>query len=82
MSINNHKIESPKDRQNRHKAMEAIKLLNSIKEDFKHPIKSMNYFYDLFERVYCKHESLHADKVKIGTMCIQIPSEIIYALDG
>ncbi len=82
MSINNHKIESPKDRQNRHKAMEAIKLLNSIKEDFKHPIKSMDYFYDLFERVYCKHESLHADKVKIGTMCIQIPSEIIYALDG
>lgn len=82
MSINNHKIESPKDRQNRHKAMEAIKLLNSIKENFKHPIKSMDYFYDLFERVYCKHESLHADKVKIGTMCIQIPSEIIYALDG
>lgn len=82
MSINNHKIESPKDRQNRHKAMEAIKLLNSIKEDFKHPIKSMDYFYDLFEKVYCKHESLHADKVKIGTMCIQIPSEIIYALDG
>mgnify|MGYP000915260802 CR=1 FL=1 len=82
MSINNHKIESPKDRQNRHKAMEAVKLLNSIKEDFKHPIKSMDYFYDLFERVYCKHESLHNDKVKIGTMCIQIPSEIIYALDG
>ncbi len=82
MSINNHKIESPKDRQNRHKAMEAVKLLNSIKEDFKHPIKSMDYFYDLFEKVYCKHESLHDDKVKIGTMCIQIPSEIIYALDG
>ncbi|QOG11403.1 2-hydroxyacyl-CoA dehydratase subunit D [Arcobacter sp. FWKO B] len=83
MSTNiHHKIESPKDRQNRHKAMEAIKLINTIKEDFKFPIKSMEYFYDLFERVYCKNEPLHGDKVKVGTMCIQIPSEIIYALDG
>jgi benzoyl-CoA reductase/2-hydroxyglutaryl-CoA dehydratase subunit BcrC/BadD/HgdB len=83
MSNNNHhKIESPKDRQNRHKAMEAIKLLNSIKEDFKSPVKSMDYFYDLFERVYCKNEALHSENVKVGTMCIQIPSEIIYALDG
>lgn len=76
------KIESPKERQNRHKAMEAIKLLNSLKEDFKEPLESMDYFYDLFERVYCKHESLHNEKTKIGTMCIQIPSEIIYALDA
>lgn len=78
----NHHIESPKEKQNRHKAMEAIKLLNTLREDFKAPIKSMEYFYDLFERVHCKHESLHDDKTKIGTMCIQIPSEIIYALDG
>lgn len=77
-----HTIETPKQKQNRHKAMEAMKVLNMIKEEFKEPPKAMNYFYDLFERVYCKQEPLHADKVKVGTMCIQIPSEIIYALDG
>jgi benzoyl-CoA reductase/2-hydroxyglutaryl-CoA dehydratase subunit BcrC/BadD/HgdB len=75
-------IETPKDKQNRHKAMEAIKVIKSIKDDFKSPIESMNYFYDLFERVYCKNEPLHEGKTKVGTMCIQIPSEIIYALDG
>ncbi len=77
-----HTIETPKEKQNRHKAMEAIAVLNSLKEDFKSPIKSMDYFYDLFEKVYCRHEPLHEGKTKIGTMCIQIPSEIIYALDG
>jgi benzoyl-CoA reductase/2-hydroxyglutaryl-CoA dehydratase subunit BcrC/BadD/HgdB len=76
------KIESPIEKQNRHKAMEAIKLLNSLREDFKEPLKSMHYFYDLFEKVYCKNEPLHDGKTKIGTMCIQIPSEIIYALDA
>ncbi|MEA3353910.1 MAG: 2-hydroxyacyl-CoA dehydratase family protein [Campylobacterota bacterium] len=77
-----HKIESPKEKQNRHKAMEAVKVLNQLKEEFKEPPKAMNYFYKLLEKVYCKGEKLHNQKIKIGTMCIQIPSEIIYALDG
>ena len=77
-----HKIETPNEKQNRHKAMEAIKVINTLKEEFKSPIKSMEYFYTLFEDVYCHQKSLHNDKVKVGTMCIQIPSEIIYALDG
>lgn len=77
-----HKLETPKEKQNRHKAMEAISLLEKIKHDFKEPPKAMNYFYDLFETVHCKHESLHDNKVKVGTMCIQVPSEIIYALDA
>ena len=81
MSINSsHKIETPKEKQNRHKAMEAIKVINTLKDDFKNPIDSMNYFYTLFEEVYCKNKSLHNNKLKVGTMCIQIPSEIIYAL--
>ncbi len=82
MNAKTHDIESSKERQNRHKAMEAIKLINTLREDFKAPIKSMEYFYDLFERVYCHQEALHVNKTKIGTMCIQIPSEIIYALDA
>jgi len=75
-----HKLETPKEKQNRHKAMEAISLLEKIKHDFKEPPKAMDYFYDLFEKVHCRHESLHDDKVKVGTMCIQVPSEIVYAL--
>ena len=82
MNAKTHEIESPKERQNRHKAMEAIKLINALREDFKAPIKSMEYFYDLFEQVHCHNKALHDDKTKIGTMCIQIPSEIIYALDA
>lgn len=75
-------IESPKEKQNRHKAMEAITVLNTLQESFKTPPKAMEYFYRLFEEVYCHQKALHKDKVKVGTMCIQIPSEIIYALDG
>ncbi len=77
-----HEIESPLEKQNRHKAMEAIKIINTLKDDFKNPIKAMDYFYRLFEDVYCKQKSLHEGKLKVGTMCIQIPSEIIYALDA
>jgi benzoyl-CoA reductase/2-hydroxyglutaryl-CoA dehydratase subunit BcrC/BadD/HgdB len=77
-----HVIETQKEKQNRHKAMEAIKVINTLKEEFKNPIESMNYFYTLFEDVYCHQKSLHDNKVKVGTMCIQIPSEIIYALDA
>ncbi len=75
-------IESPNERQNRHKAMEAITVLNALREGFKTPPQSMEYFYNLFEEVYCHQKALHKDRVKVGTMCIQIPSEIIYALDG
>ncbi len=76
------KIETPKEKQNRHKAMEAVAMLDKIRHDFNEPPKSMEYFYDLYERVYCKRESLHKKSVKIGTMCIQVPYEIIYALDA
>ena len=77
-----HKIETSRERQNRHKAMEAASVLEKIKHNFKEPPRAMSYFYDLYERVNCKHESLHVDKAKVGTMCIQVPSEIIYALDA
>ncbi len=76
------RIENPKQRQNRHKAMEAIKILESLKFDFKEPPQAMEYFYTLFEEVYCKQKPLHEDKIKVGTMCIQVPYEIIYALDA
>jgi len=77
-----YKIETPKEKQNRHKAMEAITILEKLKNDFKEPPKAMDYFYNLYEDTYCKHKPLHNDKVKVGTMCIQVPSEIIHALDA
>jgi benzoyl-CoA reductase/2-hydroxyglutaryl-CoA dehydratase subunit BcrC/BadD/HgdB len=80
--LEEHAIETPKQRQNRHKAMEAITVLNTLRENFKKPPEAMEYFYNLFEEVHCHQKSLHNDKTKVGTMCIQIPSEIIYALDG
>ncbi|TET86886.1 MAG: hypothetical protein E3J96_06520, partial [Sulfurovum sp.] len=57
------KIETSKQRQNRHKAMEAATVLDKIKHDFKEPPKAMDYFYDLYERVHCKQQPLHNDKV-------------------
>ncbi len=81
-SINKRTIETPKEKQNRHKAMEAMAVLEKINMSLKSLQKAMDYFYNLFESVHCKHEALHSDKVKVGTMCIQVPSEIIYALDA
>jgi benzoyl-CoA reductase/2-hydroxyglutaryl-CoA dehydratase subunit BcrC/BadD/HgdB len=80
--INQHHIETPKEKQNRHKAMEAAAVLEKIRHEFKEPAKAMDYFYDLYDRVHCKHEALHSDKVKVGTMCIQVPAEIVHALDA
>ncbi len=77
-----HRIEDPKARHRRHEAMEAMQMLDHLRHDFASPLKSMDYFYDLFERVYCNAEILHEDKPLVGTLCIQIPYEIIYAMDA
>ncbi|WP_457606063.1 double-cubane-cluster-containing anaerobic reductase [Nitratifractor sp.] len=76
------KVEDPAQRHRRHEAMEAIKMLDHLRHDFAEPPKEMAYFYDLFERVYCRGEKLHGDKPTVGTLCIQIPYEVIYALDA
>ena len=76
------RVEDPQARHRRHEAMEAIQMLDHLRYDFAEPLESMNYFYDLFERVYCKGEVLHRDKPMVGTLCIQIPYEIIYAMDA
>ena len=76
------KIENPKERQNRHKAMECVAVLEKLKNDFDIKLDSMNYFYDLCERVYIKKEPIYPKNVKVGTMCLQVPMEIIYALDA
>ncbi|WP_456393815.1 double-cubane-cluster-containing anaerobic reductase [Nitratifractor sp.] len=76
-------IEDPQARHRRHEAMEAFKVLESLKNDFRFPLQSMEYFYELFERIYCQNEKLHtSERPTVGALCIQVPYEIIYALDA
>ena len=75
-----HHIESPRERQSRHKAMEALKVLDTLRFETKNPPESMAYFYDLHQSYHCDEQPLHEGSVKVGTMCIQAPSEIIHAL--
>jgi benzoyl-CoA reductase/2-hydroxyglutaryl-CoA dehydratase subunit BcrC/BadD/HgdB len=61
-------------------AREAEITLDHITDDFDGNPESMRYFYDLFRRVYIQGEPLpHTGKL-IGTTCIQVPDELIYAL--
>jgi len=62
-----------------HQAIEAEKMLHRIKDDFVDNPKAMDYFYDLYEQTYCKGESLYDKEHVIGTMCVQVPDELIYA---
>ena len=66
---------------NVHLSMEAKKTLQSIKEDFPENPDSMDYFYDRLGDLYNpeKHEDMWNGKKLIGTLCIQVPEEIIYA---
>jgi len=73
-------VETPQERQGRHKAMEAVKVLDTLREDALNPSEAMAYFYDLHRRYHCDREPLHEGKTKVGTMCIQVPYEVIDAL--
>ena len=61
-------------------AREAEAALDGIVDDFDENPHSMSYFYDLFRRVYCHGESIASDGIQVGTTCIHIPEELIYAL--
>ena len=60
-------------------AGEAQTVLDHIVDDFQDNPESMQYFYDLFRRVYCQGEALQHDGMLVGTTCIQVPEELIYA---
>lgn len=77
MASQNDKIEHPFNLTQQ--ASEATKVLRSITDDFPDNPEAMNYFYDLYEKVYCEGISLHENKKIIGTMCVQVPDELIYA---
>jgi Benzoyl-CoA reductase/2-hydroxyglutaryl-CoA dehydratase subunit, BcrC/BadD/HgdB len=61
-------------------AGEAQAMLDRIENDFSDNPQAMQYFYDLFNRVYCQGEAVEHQGPLVGTTCIQAPEELIYAL--
>jgi benzoyl-CoA reductase/2-hydroxyglutaryl-CoA dehydratase subunit BcrC/BadD/HgdB len=60
-------------------AREAENILDHITDRFDDNPQGMEYFYDLFRRLYCQGEELTHDRPLIGTTCIQAPEELIHA---
>jgi benzoyl-CoA reductase/2-hydroxyglutaryl-CoA dehydratase subunit BcrC/BadD/HgdB len=61
-------------------AREAENVLDHITDRFDDNPQAMDYFYDLFRRVYCQGEALPRQGTLVGTTCIQAPEELIYAM--
>jgi benzoyl-CoA reductase/2-hydroxyglutaryl-CoA dehydratase subunit BcrC/BadD/HgdB len=61
-------------------AREAELVLDRISDEFEDNPQGMNYFYDLFRRVYCQGESIRPEGTLVGTTCIHAPEELVYAL--
>lgn len=61
-------------------AREAENVLDHITDRFDDNPQGMDYFYDLFRRVYCKGESLQREGTLVGTTCIHAPEELVYAM--
>lgn len=57
-------------------------MLARIKDDFPDNPAAMSYFYDLYERVYCQGHSPHEGETVVGTLCVQVPDELVYAAGG
>lgn len=65
-----------------HMAIEAERVLQQIKDDFPDNPDAMNYFYDRYEQLYCEGNSPFEAENVIGTLCVQVPEELIYAAGG
>jgi benzoyl-CoA reductase/2-hydroxyglutaryl-CoA dehydratase subunit BcrC/BadD/HgdB len=61
-------------------AREAEETLVRITDDFDDNPAAMQYFYDLFRRIYIQGEPLPHQGMLVGTTCIQVPDELIYAV--
>jgi benzoyl-CoA reductase/2-hydroxyglutaryl-CoA dehydratase subunit BcrC/BadD/HgdB len=61
-----------------HLAMEAEETLRRI-EEFPDCPAAMGYFYDRFRTLFTDEPALPEAKKVIGTMCVQVPDELIYA---
>ena len=63
-------------------AREAEKVLHHITHSFDDNPQGMTYFYEMFQRVYCRKEALPQKGALVGTTCIHVPEELIYAMDA
>ncbi|MEN8256752.1 MAG: double-cubane-cluster-containing anaerobic reductase [Thermodesulfobacteriota bacterium] len=63
-----------------HLAMEAKNTLLKIEEEFPDNPAAMDYFYTLYKDVFNDEPKLPTDKKIIGTMCVQVPQELIHAV--
>lgn len=62
-----------------HHVMESNATLQKL-ADFPDTFKSMAYFHDLFRKVYSGEQPAADNReMTIGTMCAQVPDELIYA---
>ena len=62
-----------------HFAAEVRESLKKIEENISDSPASMAYFYDLFRELYNNGTSLGIKGKIIGTICTQVPHELIYA---
>jgi benzoyl-CoA reductase/2-hydroxyglutaryl-CoA dehydratase subunit BcrC/BadD/HgdB len=62
-----------------HLAMEAKETLARMEEDFGEAPDAMRYFTDLHRRTYCDGQAAPSARKLIGTLCVQVPEELIYA---
>ena len=60
-------------------AREAEATLEQLQDDFPDNPQAMQYFYDLFHRVYGQGEIIKHSGKLVGTTCIHAPEELIYA---
>lgn len=59
-------------------AMEAEESLRRIREFPGNPL-AMRYFHDLFQARFADNQTLPESGQVVGTMCVQVPDELIYA---
>jgi benzoyl-CoA reductase/2-hydroxyglutaryl-CoA dehydratase subunit BcrC/BadD/HgdB len=61
-----------------HLAMEATETLRKVEEFSGNP-SAMGYFYNFFRDLFTGESILPEEKQLIGTLCVQVPDELIYA---
>ena len=61
-------------------AREAEVTLDQIVDDFQDNPRGMQYFYELFRKVYIEGAALPGTGPKVGVTCIHVPEELIYAV--
>lgn len=61
-----------------HLGMEAMETLRQI-EEFPDNPAAMHYFYEFYRKIFSSESIFPENRTVIGTMCVQVPDELIYA---